>query len=380
MRGLGRRWCFVLLVAASPVRAEDLAQERARVAEAMERERGVLEALRDAKGNVLEVLELVEVLHKASRAERRAYEAERRSLAFQRELAEEKERAVRQRVRELAERLAPRLEASYRLSREKSLGLLMSASDFSSFVRRNRGLKALLQGELRLLGELEVALTDEAAMAALAREWEGRLGAHLEEVQERVDRAQKRQAVLAELLGSLQRQASESADTLRELEQQDKRLATLVAKLEAKSRAEGLRAKKGKLLFPADGLVEVGFGRVVNPKFNTVTIQKGLDIRAPFGSVVRSVAAGTVAYAAYLRGLGNLIIVDHGQGFHSLMAHLDEFFHSPGDEVEAGEALGIVGDTGSLKGAYVYFELRFDGEAIDPSGWLEEPGQRERGP
>jgi septal ring factor EnvC (AmiA/AmiB activator) len=117
-------------------------------------------------------------------------------------------------------------------------------------------------------------------------------------------------------------------------------------------------------------VVEVGFGKVVNPLFNTVTVQKGLDIRAPEGAPVRAVAAGTVVYAGWLRGYGNLLILDHGGGYHSLMAHLATLGPAPGAEVQAGEEVGTVGDTGSLKGAYLYFEIRKSGQAVDPGPWL----------
>jgi septal ring factor EnvC (AmiA/AmiB activator) len=116
--------------------------------------------------------------------------------------------------------------------------------------------------------------------------------------------------------------------------------------------------------------VEVGFGKVVNPRFNTVTVQKGLDIRAPAGAPVYAVAPGKVAYAGWLRGYGHLLILDHGDGYHSLMAHLATLRPALGASVSAGEPVGTVGDTGSLKGAYLYFEIRKGGRAVDPKPWL----------
>jgi septal ring factor EnvC (AmiA/AmiB activator) len=114
----------------------------------------------------------------------------------------------------------------------------------------------------------------------------------------------------------------------------------------------------------------VGFGRVVNPRFNTVTVQKGVDIRAPAGAEVRAIAPGRVAHAGWFRGYGNLVIVDHGDGFHSLVAHLASMNTAMGEEVEAGTLLGTVGDSGSLKGPYLYFELREGGRPVDPGAWL----------
>jgi len=133
----------------------------------------------------------------------------------------------------------------------------------------------------------------------------------------------------------------------------------------------GFRSRKGHLPLPvAKGLVEVGFGKVVNPRFNTVTVQKGVDIGARQGDPVRAVAPGRVAHAGWFRGYGNLVIVDHGDGWHTLVAHLGSMKTAMGEEVEAGSLLGTVGDTGSLKGAYLYFEIREKGRPVDPSAWL----------
>ncbi len=134
----------------------------------------------------------------------------------------------------------------------------------------------------------------------------------------------------------------------------------------------GFAALKGRLPRPAPGPVTVGFGRVLNPRFNTVTVQNGLDISAPAGAPVRAIAAGRVVHAGWFKGYGNLIIVDHGEGYHSLVAHLGSMHTAMGEEVAAGTVLGTVGDSGSLKGPYLYFEIREHGRPVDPRPWLKE--------
>ena len=145
----------------------------------------------------------------------------------------------------------------------------------------------------------------------------------------------------------------------------------MVNDLQSTVGSSGFRARKGQLSFPTKGLVEVGFGKVVNPRFNTVTVQKGIDIRAGEGTEVHTIGAGTVVYAGWLKGYGNLVIVDHGSNYHSLYAHLANSQVEVGNAVEEGEALGQVGDTGSLKGSYLYFEIRKAGQAVDPLPWLK---------
>jgi murein DD-endopeptidase MepM/ murein hydrolase activator NlpD len=125
------------------------------------------------------------------------------------------------------------------------------------------------------------------------------------------------------------------------------------------------------------GKIEVRFGRAVDPRFGTVTLQTGIDVRAPVGTPVRAVWDGRVAHAGWFKGFGNLLIVDHGDGVYSLMAHLDLLQKALGDTVRAGEEVGTVGETGSLKGPYLYFELRDGQRPIDPEPWLS---RKRRGP
>jgi septal ring factor EnvC (AmiA/AmiB activator) len=117
----------------------------------------------------------------------------------------------------------------------------------------------------------------------------------------------------------------------------------------------------------------VRFGRAVDPRFGTVTLQRGLDVRATEGARVVASHGGRVVHAGWFRGFGNLVILDHGENFVSLYAHLGTMDRAVGDEVRRGEALGTVGDTGSLKGPYLYFELRENAKPLDPEKWIGRP-------
>ena len=114
----------------------------------------------------------------------------------------------------------------------------------------------------------------------------------------------------------------------------------------------------------------MAFGRLVHPKFNTVTVQKGLDIRAAAGAPVKALAPATVAWSGWLGGYGNLVVLDQGGGYHTIYAHLSEVLRPVGARVFPGEVVGTVGETGSLKGPYLYFEVRRRGLAVDPMPWV----------
>src|SRR5262249_15466529 len=99
-------------------------------------------------------------------------------------------------------------------------------------------------------------------------------------------------------------------------------------------------------------------------------VQKGIDIRAPIASTVRAVFDGDVAFAGWFEGFGRLVILEHPGGYYTLYAHLESLEVSKGMHVNAYQVVGLVGDSGSTKGAYLYFELRRGRDAVDPLEWL----------
>lgn len=334
--------------------------------------REALARLRAEESSIVAALEALEAEIRAAEqeaeaAEARAAEAEA-GLAPLEGAAREAEQALRARLEELE----PRLFSRYRLLRR---GRGLSAEDPSEILRLSRAMDRVLEADLsalrearRVQREAESARRslEEARREALERAEEARrLAAEAEEA-----RALHRAALDAV---RQERKLKERLDA--ELSEAKRRLDREVARL-AKARRKGSFARRhGSLRRPVrEGWVEVPFGKVVDAKFGTVTRHNGLDLRAPRGSEVVAVERGKVAYAEWFRGYGNLVILDHGDGYHTLYGHLDAIEVERGAEVEAGQRLGVVGDTGSLKGPFLYFELREDGKPIDPLPWFGRSG------
>ncbi|MEI6737588.1 MAG: peptidoglycan DD-metalloendopeptidase family protein [Pseudomonadota bacterium] len=124
---------------------------------------------------------------------------------------------------------------------------------------------------------------------------------------------------------------------------------------------------RGKLKLPVKGELA---GRYGAQREEGGVTWRGLFIRAGDGQVVRAVADGRVVYADWLRGYGNLVIVDHGSGFLSLYGHNESLVKQVGDDTSAGEVIASVGSTGGALESGVYFELRQDGKPFDPMRWV----------
>jgi len=142
--------------------------------------------------------------------------------------------------------------------------------------------------------------------------------------------------------------------------------------------AVGLGRERGQLPWPTDGRVVTVFGREVHPRFGTEIVRRGIEIEAAPGAPVRAVASGAVLYRGWLRGYGNLVILDHGQGYYTLYAHATEVLADEGDTVRAGQAIARIGggagaragEPDGAEGPRLYFEVRYQGRAEDPQLWL----------
>jgi septal ring factor EnvC (AmiA/AmiB activator) len=370
-----RRIASALLLAmvAAPGQAEDLEVERASVQRRLEDEREGLKALKAESTNVLDALDALERLARVSSSGVAALEERNRRVSKQLALAARLEAEAQEAVSEQLRRLGPRLTTMYRMGRQKRLAVLLSVSDLTSLVRRSQAMQTLVEEDLETLRELKQLMDYQRSMTRRFRVLKASAQEQLQALKAEQSLSQMRRAEFQDLLASVQAESSQARRVIRELEHADRRLGSMISEMNNAMPSSPFRSMKGQLPFPTQGIVEVGFGRIVNPKFNTVVEHKGLDVRAAMGTPVRAISDGKVAYTGWLKGYGNIVIVDHGSGFHSLSAHLVAPVVDVGGAVSAGDIVGHVGDTGSLKGAFLYFEIRFQGQAIDPAPWLREP-------
>jgi len=129
--------------------------------------------------------------------------------------------------------------------------------------------------------------------------------------------------------------------------------------------------KKGRLSMPLKGKVLNKFGRQKDRQLGSFIVHNGINIKAKTGMSVHSIFDGKVLYTGELEGYGNLVIIGHGKDYHSLYGHLDSIAVKKNQVVKIGETIGLSGDTGSLVGETLYFEMRKKGEPIEPVRWFK---------
>lgn len=179
------------------------------------------------------------------------------------------------------------------------------------------------------------------------------------------------------LLASIRREKSNHEKMIRELNEASKRLLDLLKEMEEKETftARGFSGLKGRLPWPVNGRVAIPYGSQVDPRFNTPVFRNGIYIETR-EETVRAVSGGKVVFSDWFKGYGNLIIINHGEGYHTLYGNLSETFFKAGDIIKERDIIGKVGESGMLNAPSLYFEVRYKGKPLNPIQWLKKGDRR----
>jgi len=346
------------------------------VGEQLEQEQIDVQRLLSQEGPLLDVIEAASSDEATADRALRDAQAKRLDVAQRLEAARTRERAAQTAADARLVVFEPRLRVWQRLSADRRLELLLSAGSAQEAERREAALRQILERDLSemrgVLGDLKASEQDRVDIVKL----EADLQTRSTEAQAAELEAGTRRAHHAALLAAVREERGLHERAAKELMSAQDRLSQVVARLPAERMASTQFAdSRGHLPAPVDGRIELGFGPILNPRFHTVTLQKGIDFRADPGTSVRAVHRGRVVLAGAFPGYGNLLIVDHGDGYFTLFAHLGSIRPAVNDLVEVGDEVGALGDTGSLKGPYLHFEIRRHGDALDPADWLSPAPQ-----
>ena len=318
--------------------------------------------------------------------ERRGLEAQLAGIA-----ARERDiRASVERQQALAARL---LRLQYEQGASDRLRLLLEGGDAATAARHVTYYQYIQRARATVINELRGKGDELAALEAEAVARRDALAANQAEQQKETRRLERERAARAAVAAKLAGDIARSRREIGRLRKDEARLARLVEEIaralaarqapagkgkskgravdrvaDASSAAQSFQALKGKLRLPVRGELVNHFGA---PREEAGSSWKGLFIKAPTGEAVHAVADGRVVYADWLRGFGNLLILDHGKGYMSLYAYNEGLLRRVGDPVRAGDAVASVGASGGEADSGLYFELRRDGKPFDPMLWVQ---------
>jgi len=348
------------------------------VREAMKRERESLSRIMDKRGDVLGKMAALKKQMKRSEERLSDLEAEKRVLSAETSELSASISEMAELTRQKKHYMGRRMAARYKFSNQGTLRVWLEAESVTDFVRRMKYLDVLFEADKRRIDDYRNLMAEwERAKEGLEKK--KRSVAAMEDVivEQKSQLDQERES-LRSMLRKINSEKSSHQAVLKELEESEKELTRLLEALEKDESGVyyGFAKRKGALCYPASGPVKSDFGKKVHPEFNTVTMQKGIEIGSRRGDSVRTVLGGVVRFAQWFRGYGNMVIVDHGDSYYTVYGHMSSFTVSIGDKIERGDTLGTVGDTGSLSGPSLYFEIRHKQTPLDPADWLADCVER----
>ena len=275
-----------------------------------------------------------------------------------------------------------RIVALYKLGRLGQIHVLASSENMYDFFKRRSALKKIIAYDRRVLEELARNRADLQKALADLNEQNQKMHALEQDLAGQItllaDSKKKRTLILEDIgrcktlelaaIESLKQAALELDMKIRALGHENHEKNTGPVKKSSKNFID----YKGLLKMPVKGKIISLFGPHRNKKFNVVNFQSGINIRADRGEPVRAVFGGRVLYAGWLKGYGNMLIINHGNNYYTLYAHAEELFKARDDTVEKDEVIATVGDTGSMEGARLHFEVRHHGKPMDPTAWIRK--------
>lgn len=287
-----------------------------------------------------------------------------------------------------------RLASLYKAGELGALRMFFSSESFPQMAENIRYMRSILENDKKIFAEYNEKieqlrrLKDELERDA-ARKERIKQGIALKKREIEEEKGKK-----AAYLTKVRQDRKGYEASLKELQVNAARLQAMIERLDALSRRKlssrhekpgnrlkpapelppvpdrGFASQKGRMSLPVRGEIIESFGKHKHPEFNSYTFSNGMSISANIGTEIHSIYDGSVIFADYLKGYGNMVIVDHGGGYISLYAHASRILKRVGSEVSRNEAVATVGDMDSGRGPMLYFEIRHQKKPVDPAGWV----------
>jgi septal ring factor EnvC (AmiA/AmiB activator) len=362
-----------------------------------------LEGLQERRSSMADQFERVDVQLALSRRELELHRLRREVLLD--ELAEERAEVTRSdaALRQGKKDLAARIRALYRMGPLSYTRFLLAATTAQEVMTNYQFITRLAASDRSLIASMRIHLEERRLAVAAMEETEERLAALEEEEARTVAGLEAQQTERREIIRRLDMEADSGRQALARQEvnaAQLEGMMSLLVQQQAPAEGDGdtatatevdtdtggpapapaaapesappatFEAARGELPWPGDGSITLSFGRQRHPVYDTYTLSKGIEIAAEADSPVRAVFGGRVAFADWFRGYGQVVIINHGDDYFTLYGHLAVIDVRAGEWVEAGSQVGTVGETGSLSGPSLYFEVREGTDALNPSRWL----------
>ena len=297
---------------------------------------------------------------------------------------------MEKRLAKLKRQLTQRLQYLYIHGRQSILETILLADNWNSAIYRVKYLDVLAEYEKKLrhqMGETLIVLEAEKIKRMIELNRKTVLLTEKKSESNRLENDKKqRQKVLADIKEDkkkLEKTRTHKTQMITEMEQLIKKLYADKGAVQKREQALArIRAAQnlattgnfskmmGKLSWPVEGRIITKFGSIRNPDTGTITENVGIDIQVQSGTKVKSVLDGVVSTITYIRGHGNIVIIDHGGGFSTVYAHIEKITVKKNEYVQMGNSIADVAKPSTGSTAKLHFEVWGNQEKLNPQKWL----------
>jgi len=350
---------------------EDLRRQRQDIEaqrERLEQQRNQVRQQEDAAKNRLEGLEdqIRTTANEVRRNEQQLKEAEARLKSLQGELAQAEDQFQQQQSATVA-----RLQFLQRQQGSQGWAVLLQSKNINEFLERRSQLRRVYVADREFLAQLRATAEEIERRHNAVEQQKNEIALITQQLLARKAEFEAQAESQEELVKRLNqdRQALEAAEN--QLERDSNNIAALIRqRLNVPTRG-GLRVRgTGIFSLPCSGPLTSGFGYRVHPILGYRRFHAGVDFGAPHGTPIYAADSGVVIFSGWYGGYGRSIIVDHGDSLTTLYAHTSRVYVQEGQTVERGEAIAAVGSTGLSTGPHLHFEVRRNGEPVNPLDYL----------
>jgi len=295
-------------------------------------------------------------------------------IAYLEENIKKTEKEIRESEKDLQEQsdiLGKRLVFIYEKGGDVSyLEVLLSATDIKDFLTRYDLLNTIVEQDVQLIESINKQKRDLSLKKCDLEVKQKELQNIQAECLNQKDILDSQRDEKQKLLGSVRQEKEALEKALNELEQTSRELETIIRQYQSGNTSS--QTGTGTYTWPTPGYTTISssYGMRFHPILKTRKMHTGVDIAAPMGATIVAADSGTIMYAGWMSGYGQVLIVDHSNGLSTLYAHQSSFLVAKGTNVEKGQAIGKVGSTGYSTGPHLHFEVRVNGTPTDPTGYI----------
>lgn len=272
--------------------------------------------------------------------------------------------------------LEEHIVALYKRQYNNDAMMLISADDYNELIRKSRYISLAAYHNNKVLNEYKNELIRINSRKEKLEELRAKLDADKADVSRKKGAFQTDLVKKDKLLAEVKARRAAQEKKMNDLEAASGKIRGMVTKLRAKKMPEailgkGFSSQKGRLPWPVRGELAASFGKYRDAEFRLEGFRNGIEINAAAGEAARAIAGGRVVYADSFRGFGNMLIIDHGGGYHSLYGNLSNMALETGELVMHGITVGEISRAEDSELPVLYFEIRHKGRPLDPENWLE---------